>query len=107
MALITCRSLIIPASHSHVRRSELSTMQKLKPLSRRLGRQGGPQEMADPIINRLEIDKTSAPMILIIGETGAGKSHFCNKVLGEDVDEVEESRGLASCKSGRGAIRSP
>lgn len=50
------------------------------------------------IIDNLDIEKTSAPMILILGETGAGKSHFCNKVLGEDVEEVVESASLKSCK---------
>ena len=56
--------------------------------------------MAHPIIDRLDdVEKTTAPMILIIGQTGAGKSHFCNKVLGEDVELVEESARLASCTS--------
>ena len=73
-------------------------MQKLKTLHRRAGSKAKQEDMADPIIDRLDIEKTSAPMILIIGQTGAGKSHFCNKVLGEDVEEVEESARLASCK---------
>ena len=53
--------------------------------------------MAEPIVNSLEMDKTTAPMILIIGQTGAGKSHFCNRVIGEDVKVVNESAHLSSC----------
>lgn len=53
--------------------------------------------MASPIVDSLHVEPSSAPMILIVGQTGAGKSHFCNRVLGEDVDVVEESAGLSSC----------
>ncbi|KAF2160170.1 hypothetical protein M409DRAFT_29465 [Zasmidium cellare ATCC 36951] len=55
--------------------------------------------MADSIVSKLDLEKTSAPMILIIGQTGAGKSHFCNKVLGDDFEEVRESAHLSSCTS--------
>lgn len=55
--------------------------------------------MASSIVSKLDLEKTSAPMILIIGQTGAGKSHFCNKVLGEDAEEVRESAHLSSCTS--------
>lgn len=51
------------------------------------------------IVEHLDVDRTTAPMILIIGQTGAGKSHFCNKVLGEDIEEVSESAHLSSCTS--------
>lgn len=70
-------------------------MLKLRALG---ARRGGQEAMADPIIDRLDIEKTSAPMILIIGQTGAGKSHFCNKVLGEDAEDIRESPSLKSCK---------
>lgn len=73
-------------------------MLKLKSLHRRASDQPAQVNMAIPIIDRLDIEKTTAPMILIIGQTGAGKSHFCNKVLGEDVEDVKESAHLASCK---------
>lgn len=45
--------------------------------------------MANAIIDKLDIETTNARMILIIGQTGAGKSHFCNQVLGEVVEDVE------------------
>lgn len=51
----------------------------------------------DPIVNRLDVEKTSAPMILVLGQTGAGKSYFCNKVLGEECKEAKESARLESC----------
>ena len=54
--------------------------------------------MANAIVNRLDVERTSAPMILIIGQTGAGKSHFCNKVVGEDVECLKESAHLSSCE---------
>lgn len=54
--------------------------------------------MAKLMVDKLDIEKTTAPMIFILGQTGAGKSHFCNKVLGEEVEEVEESARLASCE---------
>ena len=54
--------------------------------------------MARLLIDELDIARSPAPMILVIGQTGAGKSHFCNKVLGENVDMVGESAHLASCK---------
>ena len=54
--------------------------------------------MAKPFFRKLEFEKEKAPLILILGQTGSGKSHFCNKVLGEDVHEVEESARLTSCK---------
>lgn len=73
-------------------------MLKLKHLHRRSDSRKINAAMIGPIIDRLDIEKTSAPMILIIGQTGAGKSHFCNKVIGEDAEEVEESARLASCK---------
>lgn len=53
--------------------------------------------MANPIVNRLDVERTTAPMILILGQTGAGKSYFCNKVLGEHVQETKESAHLESC----------
>lgn len=55
--------------------------------------------MAKPVFRQLDYEKTSAPLILILGQTGSGKSHFCNKVLGEDVHEVEESARLTSCQA--------
>ena len=55
--------------------------------------------MANPIIDKLDMETTSARMILIIGQTGAGKSHFCNRVLGEDVEDVKESAHLSSCEA--------
>ena len=51
--------------------------------------------MAEPIIEHLKVPKTSAPMILVLGQTGAGKSHFINKVVGEQV--TKESARLSSC----------
>lgn len=30
--------------------------------------------MKDPVIDELEIERTQAPMLLVLGETGAGKS---------------------------------
>lgn len=63
-------------------------------------RKGSEDTMGDPIVERLDIEKTTAPMILIIGQTGAGKSHFCNKVVGEDAEVVEESDSLKSCTLG-------
>ena len=51
--------------------------------------------MGDPIIEQLKVPKTSAPMILVLGQTGAGKSHFINKVVGEQV--TKESPRLCSC----------
>lgn len=56
-----------------------------------------PMPTIDPIVNRLDVEKTSAPMILVLGQTGAGKSYFCNKVLGEDCKEAKESARLESC----------
>jgi hypothetical protein len=71
--------------------------------------------MADSIIKELQVPESSAPMILVIGQTGAGKaaevvvqrracadrpegkSHFINKVVGEKV--VKESARLYSCTS--------
>ena len=53
--------------------------------------------MEDPIVNHLDVERTAAPMILVLGQTGAGKSYFCNKVLGEDVRKVKESAHLESC----------
>lgn len=51
--------------------------------------------MGEPIIEKLKVQKTSAPMILVLGQTGAGKSHFINKAVGEQV--VKESARLCSC----------
>lgn len=74
-------------------------MLKLKHRHRHSADGGTSSVPMDPIIDRLEVEKTSAPMILLLGQTGAGKSHFINKVFGEDVHEVTESARLASCKS--------
>lgn len=52
-----------------------------------------------PLFRKLEFEKEKAPLILILGQTGSGKSHFCNKVLGEDVNAVEESARLTSCET--------
>lgn len=54
-------------------------------------------KMTDPIVKELEIEEEQAPMILVIGQTGAGKSHFINRVAGETV--VKESAHLSSCTS--------
>ena len=51
--------------------------------------------MGEPIIEQLKVPRTSAPMILVLGQTGAGKSHFINKLVGEQV--VKESARLCSC----------
>jgi septin family protein len=42
-------------------------------------------------------EKSEAPsMIMVMGVSGAGKSHFINQLTGKEV--VEESAGLESCK---------
>ena len=51
--------------------------------------------MADLLIKELGLDETSAPMILVLGQTGAGKSHFINRLAGGKV--VRESPRLFSC----------
>ena len=52
-------------------------------------------KMAGPIIEQLRVPKTCKPMILVLGQTGAGKSHFINKVVGSKV--AKESARLYSC----------
>lgn len=52
--------------------------------------------MEKAIIEDLDVEKTSAPMILVIGQTGAGKSHFINRLVGKNI--VKESARLFSCK---------
>lgn len=53
--------------------------------------------MADPIIEKLDVQKTSASMILVLGQTGAGKSHMINRIAGSKI--AKESPRLYSCTS--------
>lgn len=47
------------------------------------------------ILEDLDIEGTQAPMILLLGQTGAGKSHFINSLK---PGSVKESAHSVSCK---------
>jgi predicted GTPase len=51
--------------------------------------------MSTDFLEDLEIEGTDAPMILLLGQTGAGKSHFINTLK---PGSVKESAHLISCK---------